>query len=289
MNRARAAIRWIDAPLAAVDLEMTGLDPARDRICEVGIVTGSHRTIEDQWASLVRPGVSMTPGARKVHGIADAEAAVADPFEAVADEIADRLHGRVCVAHRAEVDRRFLEDAFARCGRTMPEVCWIDTLALARMVLALRSHRLGSLVRGLGVEATPSHRALGDAEAAWGVLHALLDLIDPRAAWTVERLCSLEEWGRPDADLATGREALVRDAHREGYPLRVVYVSRNQEGRWRRTVREVDVLDVKLPKVEVFCHLRDEERVFRLERMHHVRPSDDAELSDVPGASRGGA
>ncbi|HMJ54495.1 MAG TPA: exonuclease domain-containing protein, partial [Polyangiaceae bacterium] len=45
-----------EAPLAFVDLEMTGLDPKVDRVIEVAISRRRGAVVEDAFHSLVNPG-----------------------------------------------------------------------------------------------------------------------------------------------------------------------------------------------------------------------------------------
>ena len=52
-------LRWV-----ALDLEMTGLDDARDRICEIGLVWGREGRIEGEWGTLVDPGIAMPRAAQ---------------------------------------------------------------------------------------------------------------------------------------------------------------------------------------------------------------------------------
>ena len=60
----------LDTPLAIVDLETTGGDPALDRITEVGIVLvdGDLRV---EWSSLVNPGIPIPGNIQRFTGITD--------------------------------------------------------------------------------------------------------------------------------------------------------------------------------------------------------------------------
>lgn len=257
--------RWWGAELVALDLEMTGLDVVNDRICEIGVVSGHRGRIHDRWSTMVNPGRESSPGAQAVHQIPPDDLSEAPRFEQVVDEVASRIEGKVCVAHRAEVDRGFLEAAFARCGRPFPEVRWVDTLTLARAVLSLRSNRLETLARGLVGADVACHRALSDAEAAWGVLHGLMALADPDRRWLVGDLIDPSRVLDP---ARTSALEVLRARQRTGEPVGVVYLSRDASGRWRRTLRRVVVQRIRLPRLHVYCHLRSEDRVFRLERVH---------------------
>src|SRR5579859_4714196 len=119
------------APLAFVDLEMTGLDVARDRVVEICIerVVGGERV--SLFSTLVDPG-ERVGGASHVHGIDAAEIAQAPRFEAVAPEVIAGLRGAILVAHAAAWDVGFLQAECRRVGLALEVDHWLDTLVLAR-------------------------------------------------------------------------------------------------------------------------------------------------------------
>src|SRR5581483_1319036 len=94
--------------------------------------------------------------------------------DAVLPQLAQRLEGRVMVAHNAPFDRRVLRQAFERIGLEWPNPPVICTAQLARQLLPLQRHRgLKTLAEALNIEVQESHRALPDAETCARVLCAL--------------------------------------------------------------------------------------------------------------------
>ena len=91
-----------EAPLAFVDLEMTGLDPVRDRVVEVCIERWRGDVREDALETLVRPP-SRAGGNAHVHGIDEAALAAAPAFDKIADDVTALLAGAIFVAHAAGV------------------------------------------------------------------------------------------------------------------------------------------------------------------------------------------
>src|SRR6266545_670811 len=83
----------LDRPLAVVDLESTGVDPALDRVVEVAVLTLLPRGAPEPFHRRVNPGVPIPPGATAIHGIADADVAGAPPFASIAAELFAALHG----------------------------------------------------------------------------------------------------------------------------------------------------------------------------------------------------
>ncbi len=170
-----------EAPLAFVDLEMTGLDATRDRVVEVCIerVTGRART--GFVTTLVNPG-ERVGGAAHVHGI-DAEALQDAPsFTAIANDVSAALDGAIVVAHAAEWDVRFLAAEFARLGTPFVALHWLDTLVLARRAFALHSYSLDALCRDLAIDRGRAHRAESDVRAMREVFDRCVGVLAPVSA-----------------------------------------------------------------------------------------------------------
>lgn len=159
-------------PVAAIDLETTGLSPRRDGVTELAVVrleAGEKRV----FSRLVNPGRPIPPRVQALTGIADEDVADAPPLEEVLLEAAPLLQGAIWVIQNAGFDLGFLHPTLRRIGfRMKPKV--VDTLRLARSVLpGLTSYRLGHLAGVLGWPGPRFHRALADAEATLWVAREL--------------------------------------------------------------------------------------------------------------------
>src|SRR5258708_15529425 len=106
------------APLAFVDLEMTGLDATRDFVIEVCIDRWRGAAHEGSLESLVNPPARAGKSA-EVHGIDEAALASAPAFDAIASDVARILDGAIFVAHAAEYDAMFLCAEMKRVGRAV--------------------------------------------------------------------------------------------------------------------------------------------------------------------------
>jgi DNA polymerase-3 subunit epsilon len=180
-------VRFRDMPLAMIDTETTGKDPARgDRVVEIAIVHFDGGVVSDRHALLVDPGRPIPAAASAVHGITDADVKGKPKFDAVARKIAELLAGRIPVAYNASFDRNFIYAEMRRAGitpgtdRALPpalrsNVEWIDPLAWARGVQpGEKGYKLGDVAARLNISLVNAHRATDDAEAAGQVLMALL-------------------------------------------------------------------------------------------------------------------
>ena len=156
----------IDEPLVFVDLETTGANFANDRIMEIGIVS-VDRDGAQEWSSLINPEQAVSGFITQLTGINSGMVASAPTFAQLAGEIAQRLRGRLFVAHNARFDYTFLKREFARLGidfRT-PSLC---TVKLSRKLFpAHHRHNLDTLVTRFDIAVADRHRALADARVLW--------------------------------------------------------------------------------------------------------------------------
>ena len=96
------------APLAFfLDLEMTGLDPARDAVVEIAIVSREGGTLRDEFTSLVSSPVPSNSASLALHGITAHDLEAAPKFPDITDRIG-ALSRAIPVAHGPTIDREFL-------------------------------------------------------------------------------------------------------------------------------------------------------------------------------------
>ena len=146
----------------ALDLETTGLDPARDRVIEIGAVAFTPDQVTSTLEQLVDPGRAVPDTVLRLTGIKQEDLrGAARPEDALRD-LSDFLRGRQPVGHGARLDVEFLETA----GLWDRSVQILDTLDIARILLpAAGSHSLPLLSSEMGFSQPRPHRALDDADA----------------------------------------------------------------------------------------------------------------------------
>lgn len=152
------------ATFAFVDVETTGLDPERDRVCEVAVLVSTGRQVVRQYHTLVNPGRPIPIEVTRINSITDAMVEFSPRFPEIAAPVAAALEGTVAVCHNAPFDTAFLQAEFARAGGRFPRIPVMDTLALARRHFRFASNNLGAISKAIGVEPKGWHRAFNDVQ-----------------------------------------------------------------------------------------------------------------------------
>lgn len=275
---------------AVVDVETTGLDPARgDRVCEVAVVRGRAGQVLDSWSTLVYPERLIPGDAQRVNNISNAMVRDAPPFAAIAPELLAQVRETVLVAHNAPFDLGFLRQELRLIGlpATVLPAPVVDTCALARQCYHFASNSLGFLGGTLGVrDRHPAHRALADVITTWGVLDWFITDLrrQGRPLHTLGDLLALQgaqgaggTWGRRRA-FGSGRRAavggggdstsaLVARAIAAGHTLQARYLAADGTLSERRIAPRRVTLEMGALCVVAYCYLRQEERTFRLDRL----------------------
>lgn len=183
--------------LLAVDLETTGLDPARDAILSIGFVPvdGDRILLSGARSAVVRAGGDVGQSAA-VHGLTDdAVAAGVDLPAALADLLA-ALRGRVLLAHHAALERDFLSAACRTAFGGAFACVSVDTMELEHRLLSPGwgdepppgSLRLGAARQRHGLPRYRAHDALTDAIACAELYLAQTSVLAIRGRVTLRRL-----------------------------------------------------------------------------------------------------
>ena len=164
---------------AVIDFETTGLSPALGaRPTEVAIVLIAEGKIVDRFQSLMNPGVSIPNDIQALTGITDEMVRKAPKVEVVIRDAVQFVGTHPIVAHNAAFDSKFWDAELRRINGKRKQEFACSMLLARRIFPEAPNHKLGTLVRTLGLPATGRyHRALADAEAtAYLLLHIQQEL-----------------------------------------------------------------------------------------------------------------
>ncbi len=157
--------------IVAVDIETTGLNPAEDRIIEIGAVRFNGRRVEDTWSTLVNPGQAIPGFITQLTGISNNMVQHAPRISDVMGDLIAFVGERPVVGHNISFDLTFLQ----RAGGLRHNID-IDTYELAAVLMPTATrYNLSALAQQLNILLPATHRALDDAKVTHAVFVALIE------------------------------------------------------------------------------------------------------------------
>lgn len=169
-----------EAPLVALDVETTGLDPEQHAIVSLGLVPMTLQRIRCGEARywVVKPTCELSAESVTFHHITHSDIRHAPDLASVLDELLPALAGRVVVAHYRNIERCFLDQALRRHlgeGLLFPI---IDTMQLeARLYPNRRKGLLGRLAGRQPISIRLADSRLRYGLPLYSAHHALTDAL----------------------------------------------------------------------------------------------------------------
>lgn len=177
MARGSNATPLIALDAYAIDVETTGLDPAKARIVEIAAVRLHAGKLDEKSAyrRLIHPDEPISPAATGIHGIDDAAVASAPAFAELWPEFSALIGSAILLGHTLGFDLAIIKGECERAGLAWHRPRCLDTRLLAEVAEPnLGGYSLDHLGAWLGVETTGRHAALADATIAAKIFLALL-------------------------------------------------------------------------------------------------------------------
>ena len=262
-----------DAEFVILDVETTGLSPRYGhRLIEVAAIKIRNLKPVETFHSLVNPQRDVPFAAFLVNGISPDLLRDAPPADEILPEFFSFLGKEsFWVGHNIKFDLGFLEyEASSASLDFSPGKNVLCTVKIAKALLPdLRRYPLWYVAETLGIEGAQEHRALSDCEMTFQVFLRLIQIAQRKDVYDLNALLTL--FGQIKAqnliDIKEKVNAFERAiSFQKG--LKLVYFSSSQGGVTFRAVRPLRIVKEK-GKVclQAFCHLRNEERLFRLDRI----------------------
>ena len=168
----------LEGNFISVDLETTGLNPLKDTIIEVGMVRMSHGEIHDTYDQLINPGIPIPSTITQITGIQNQDCQDQPVLETVLPDILEFIGDQWIIAHNADFDYNFLNQAKKKFAQNNQHFIYshvLDTLTLSRLLHPwLPNHRLNTIREALNIKNKPLHRALADAKTTALVFQKLI-------------------------------------------------------------------------------------------------------------------
>ncbi len=184
-----------------LDLETSGLDPARSEIVEIGAVKIEKGRVVDEFQSLVKPRKGMSRISERITGITDEMLKNHPPIEEVLPRFLNFLGDSIIIAHNASFDYRFMRYWVREITGQDFERPYIDTLALSRALLTMSSYSLDKVAAKLNMESFKHHRAMDDARVTAKIFLKFMDMLKGIG---IKKLSDIEKL-RKDIDIRSIR------------------------------------------------------------------------------------
>ena len=260
-----------DARFVILDVETTGLSSRYgDKIIEVAAVKCEGLRVTEHFESLINPERPLSYGAYQVNRISSEMLKDAPLAAEVLPRLYRFIQGSCLVGHNIKFDLGFLRHEFASLGLSLGnEVPALDTCQMARGLLPnLGKHSLKAVAYAVGIEELQQHRAMADVEMTYEVFRALLQVAERRDIFSLAVLMQI--FGNPAGRQPAPQQLvpLIQEAIDAAQSLALIYSGVSGQGVTFRTVTPRQLVKDKQQVLLVaYCHLRQEERRFRLDRI----------------------
>ena len=259
-----------NARFAFLDIETTGLSPwFGDRICQIAVVLTEGKRIKSTLDLILNPEHELSPAAFHVNKLDESKLSAAPIFDEITDQLEAVLKDAIIVCHNAQFDLQFLDNEYRKLGRTVEYPNLIDTLVLARDHFDLESYSLQFLADAFNVSKNlPNSHAQADALTAKNIFFAMMDALKPSGKPLDDYIGIYNSPAWPQEGVYLPTE--LSEAINSGRRLFIKYMDKDGEisERWI-TPREVIGLSDYI-YLQAFCHTRNAERTFRLDRIIEV-------------------
>jgi len=177
-----------DVVFCALDLETTGVNPAFNRIIEIGMIRFTLDTEFSVFNRLVNPGTGIPEQATFIHGITDEMVKDADTIDTMLDDVTEFLSDSFLVIQNPGFDLSFLDCSYRISGKSTPDLQSFDTVRMSQASFPdLTNHKLNTLCSYLKID-LKHHRALSDAYGCMEVFRSIIKKNDPLAKWRIRDL-----------------------------------------------------------------------------------------------------
>ncbi len=255
---------------AFLDVETTGLSTwFGDRICQIAIILTEGRRVKSTLDLPINPERELSPSAAYINKLDEPRLAAAPLFAEVARQLEAALKDTIIVCHNAKFDLQFLDNEYRKLGQTVEYPNLIDTMLLARDYFDLPSYGLNYLAEAFNVSSkTQASRAQTDALTLKNFFFAMMDALKSNGK-PLENYIGIYNspaWPQEGVYLPTE----LSEAIHSGRRLFIKYMNKSGEisERWITPKGVIGLADYIY--LQAFCHTRNAERTFRLDRIIKV-------------------
>jgi DNA polymerase III epsilon subunit family exonuclease len=261
--------------LVCFDTETTGLQPGFHQLVEIGAVKFKGDEALDEFQSLINPERDIPSEVIDIHGITHDMVCDAPHASEVVPKFMEFAGDAPLIAHNAPFDESFISFNLQNINGEQPPNPIYDTLILARKLYPeLHSHSLANLAAYLDIADEPAHRSIPDVLTTVGIFRQCCLKLRTAGIETWEQFTTY--YGHPHyfdfakyniTEILPDEFKLIQTAIERGGKLLIEYIGNNSRFSRRIIVPESIFMRDDNFYLNAFCHLRCENRLFRLDRI----------------------
>ncbi|KZN67921.1 3'-5' exonuclease [Pseudoalteromonas luteoviolacea] len=181
-----AGQRWLESELVVLDLELTGLNPARHEIVSAAwVIIKRGKIVLSESRYMLNADVQSLAQSPVYHGIDEEQLKRGASLEEVMNTLAGVLKGKVLVCHNTQLDWSFIQTHARKFGLEIRPDYMLDTLKIEKSRLLRQRQEVGqdqlrlpACRRRYGLPDYQNHNALSDSLATAELLLAQVNHLD---------------------------------------------------------------------------------------------------------------
>ena len=168
-SRQKAANR--DNSFVIIDIETTGLSAETDGIIEIGAIRVVNGKIAEEYEQLICVDKKIPQNISALTGITQEQINEnGKPIQEVLPSLIDFINDSEVVGYNVDFDREFLLAQCDKLGMDITKVKFTDVMVTIKNKLkGMRSYKLESVAKRLGIKTKQQHRALADCHLLYRV------------------------------------------------------------------------------------------------------------------------
>ena len=266
-------------PLVFLDVETTGASAAHgERVTELAIARVENGIVTQTFCQLFEVDKRIPPWIVSLTGISNEMLEGQPKFLDSLDDIRAICDGAAIVGHNVMFDLSFLAAELRRAQSSLMDLIKsnhvLDTVRLARKLVQPKGNSLQKLAMKFDCVPSIAHRAMADVETTFAVYKKILE---PHGGHLqcVDDVVRLQggkiRFNRERIGEAT-MPILLTEALQSGSDLRIEYLD-SKDKPTERIVRPLHLIRNHTGATLIaFCHLRNDRRTFKLNRITTIAP-----------------
>lgn len=156
-----------------IDIETTGLSPAKNEIIELCALKVRNNVLTDSFTTLVKPNSYINSFISKLTGITNEMTKTAPTIDEILIKYLEFIGNDIVMGHNVTFDINFINDKSLKCYNKNFANNYIDTCTMARKICPIKRHKLDYVAQYYNIDASGHHRAKHDCIMTFKIYNAM--------------------------------------------------------------------------------------------------------------------